>query len=185
MQEIVKQHINKIVQISHEEFEEIETFFYKEHYKKGSYLVEAGKLATYEFYITKGLVASSFLNEYGKNSILHFAAENQWISDIESFNTGAQTRINIKCLEDTEVYRISYQDKEKLCAVSKKMEYFFRKKSNDTCIMLQNRIMIFMYTNSKDRYDKFMALHPSIFLRVPKLLLASFLGVTERTLSVI
>lgn len=183
MQEMLKQHINKIVQISHEEFAEIESYFYKEFYKKGKYLVEAGELANSEFYITEGLAASSFLNEFGKNSILHFAAEDEWISDTESFNTGVKTRISIKCLEDTEVYRISYQDKETLCEVSKKMEYFFRKKSNDTCIMLQNRIMIFMYTNSRDRYDKFMALYPSIFLRVPKLFQASFLGVTERTLS--
>ncbi|MBF4464971.1 Crp/Fnr family transcriptional regulator [Flavobacterium sp. LC2016-12] len=183
MQETLKEHINKIVQITPEEYEDIELYFYKQSYKKGKFLIESGKIAPYEFFILKGLVVSSHLNDIGKNHIVQFAGEGDWISDIKSFNTGCSNSIDIKCLEDTELYCISYEDKEKLCNSSKKMEYFFRKKSSITNVMLQKRILLFMCANSKDRYAQFIKDYPKIHLRVSKILIASYLGITRKTLS--
>src|SRR3970040_2313167 len=98
MQETLKEHINKIVQITPEEYADIELYFYKESYKKGDFLIESGKLTAYEFFIVKGLVVSSHLNDLGKNHIVQFAGEGDWISDIKSFNTGCSNSIDIKCL---------------------------------------------------------------------------------------
>lgn len=183
MQESLKEHITKVVQISNEEYTEIESYFYKESYKKGSYLIESGKTAAFEFFIVGGLVISSHLNDIGKSHIVQFAAEGDWVSDIQSFNTGCSNSIDIKCLEDTELYYISYQDKEKLCSISKKMEYFFRKKSNSNNIRLQKRILMFMCASSKDRYEQFIKEYPKIQLRLSKILIASYLGITRKTLS--
>lgn len=183
MQETLKGHINKIVQITPEEYADIELYFYKESYKKGDFLIESGKLTAYEFFIVKGLVVSSHLNDLGKNHIVQFAGEGDWISDIKSFNTGCSNSIDIKCLEDTELYYISYGDKEKLCSRSQKMEYFFRKKSSNNNIMLQKRILLFMCANSKDRYEQFIRDYPKTHLRVSNVLIASYLGITRKTLS--
>ncbi|MNR36981.1 hypothetical protein D3C85_1549610 [compost metagenome] len=108
--------------------------------------------------------------------------EGHWISDIQSFNTGCSTSINVKCLEDTELFCISFADKEKLCASSKKMEYFFRKKSNLNSILLQKKLLMFMCPNAKDRFEQFVGLYPTIQLRVSKVLIASYLGITRKTL---
>ncbi|SHM06524.1 Crp/Fnr family transcriptional regulator [Flavobacterium saccharophilum] len=173
MQETLKEHICKIVQISNEEYLEIEDFFDNKKYKKDKYIIESGNTSTHEFFIIQGLVAASHINYEGKSHIVQFATEGQWISDVQSFNTGCSTNISIKCLEDTELYCISYQDKEKLCAISRKMEFFFRKRSNANNIMLQNRILLFMCSNSKDRYEQFIRQYPKIHRRLPKVLIAS------------
>ncbi len=183
MHESLKDHINKVVQITPEEYADLELYFYKESFKKGKFLIESGKIAAFEFFILKGLVVSSHLNDIGKNQIVQFAGEGDWISDIKAFNTGCSNSIDIKCLEDTELYYISYDDKEKLCAKSKKMEYFFRKKSNSYNIVLQKRILLFMCANSKDRYEQFIKDYPKIHIRVSKVLIASYLGITRKTLS--
>ena len=183
MQDMLKEDINKIVQITAEEFAEIELFFQRKSRRKGSVLVESGKTGSHEYFILKGLVAASHLNEMGKNQIVQFAMEGQWISDIQSFNTGCASLMDIKCLEDTELYRISYQDKEKLCAMSNKMGHFFRKKSYASSILLQNTILLFMCSNAKERYQHFIKAYPDIHLRIPKVMIASFLGITRRTLS--
>lgn len=183
MKETLKEHINRIIQITPEEYAEIESYFDVKYYKKGKFLVKNEKIAAYEFYILEGLVVLSHLNDIGKKHIVQFAVEGDWISDIHSFNTGCSTSIDIKCLEDTELYCISYEDKEKLCSRSKKMEYFFRKKSSANSIMLQKRILMFMCANSKDRYEQFIKQYPKIGSRVSKTFIASYLGITSKTLS--
>ncbi|MFH7017320.1 Crp/Fnr family transcriptional regulator [Flavobacterium sp. FlaQc-47] len=182
MEKTLKENIAKTIQLSHEEYQQIEHYFVRETYKKGNYLVESGKTAPFEFFIVSGLVVASHLNDEGKKHIVQFAMEDNWISDIQSFNTGCSTSIDIKCLENTVLYSISYADKEKLCALSKKMEFFFRKKSSANNIVLQKRILNFMCTNSKDRYEQFIKQYPKIQLRVSKKLMASYLGITTKTL---
>lgn len=183
MKETLKEHISKVVKISDEEYLEIEKFFDKKSCKKGKYIIETGKFSTHEFFILEGLAVASHLNDIGKNHIIQFALEGQWISDVRSFNTGCSASIDIKCLEDTEFYCISYKEKEKLCETSKKMEFFFRKKSNTNNIMYQSRILLFMCSNSKDRYEQFLREYPKIQLRLSKVMIASYLGITRKTLS--
>lgn len=183
MRETLKENINKVVQITNDEFLEIESYFEKQTLKKGKFLVETGKAVTQDFFILSGLAVASHLDERGKNHIVQFAMEGQWISDIESFNTGSSSTIDIKCLEDTELYYISYTDMENLCLLSKKAEYFFRKKSNVNSILLQKRILLFMCADSKGRYKQFINQYPKIQFRVPKVLIASYLGITRETLN--
>ncbi|OOG66795.1 Crp/Fnr family transcriptional regulator [Flavobacterium sp. A45] len=183
MQETLKEHIGKVIQISHEEYLDIESYFTRVFYKKGKYLVEAGNTAPFEFYILRGLVVSWHMNEVGKNSIIQFAMEGDWISDIQAFNTGSSSFIDIKCHEDTELFFISYADKEKLCSISKKMEYFFRKKSIANSLLLQKRILTFMCPDKKARFDQFLLHYPKIQLRAPAKLITTYLGITRKTLS--
>jgi CRP-like cAMP-binding protein len=63
------------------------------------------------------------------------------------------------------------------------MEHFFRRKSNFGYVGLQQRILSLLTTSAKERYEQLLAQYPSLFQRVPKTLLASYLGVTRETLS--
>ncbi|MCI9845502.1 Crp/Fnr family transcriptional regulator [Flavobacterium pectinovorum] len=182
MQQTLQGHINKIVQISNEEFAEMESFFLKKSFKKDEYLAQAGKTAKYEYFVLSGLVFASHLNDKGKIHVIQFAMENSWITDSHSYNMGKVANLDIKCLEDAEIYCITYENKEKLCAFSKKMEYYFRKISIESNILLQKRIIMSTYANFKERYELFIADYPKIDKRVSRTLLASYVGVTRRTL---
>lgn len=56
--ETLKEHISKVVQISNEEYSEIEDFFDNKKYRQGKFILEAGKTYTYEFFILEGFVAA-------------------------------------------------------------------------------------------------------------------------------
>lgn len=183
MQGTLQGHINDVIQISNEEFTEIASFFIRKSFKKDQYLAQAGTTSKYEYFILSGLVVASHLNDEGRNHIMQFAMENNWISDSDSFNNKTAASLDIRCLEEAEVYCISFENKEKLCAVSKKMEFFFRKISTQNNILLQKRIMMSMHANSKERYEYFIGDYPKIEKRIPKVLLASYVGVSRKTLS--
>ena len=63
------------------------------------------------------------------------------------------------------------------------MEHFFRKKTNKRNVALQKRILSLLSNNAKERYDKLLEQYPQLFQKIPKQLIAAYLGVTRETLS--
>ena len=152
--------------------------------KKHQYVLQAGNPAPYDHFVVKGLLKSFYLDEAGKTHILQFAMEDWWISDPQAYHNQLNATLNIDCLERYKMfYMISLDNREKLCAESRKMEYFFRKKTQAGYIALQKRIQSLMSQTAKERYEQFIQLYPQLTQRLPKAMIASYLGISRETLS--
>jgi CRP-like cAMP-binding protein len=183
VEEILRQQIEQIVPLTDDEFTQILTYFGERKFKKNQYLIQAGDYAPNDFFVTKGLLKSSFTDEHGKEHILQFAMENWWMSDPQAYHNSLKASLNVSCLEDTHTYFISLDNREKLCADWQKMEHFFRKKTQAGYVALQRRILSLMSQTAAERYTQFVQLYPQLLQRVPKALIASYLGVSRETLS--
>ncbi len=183
MQDLLRKQIEKIVKLTDDEFEFVLGHFNFKSFKKHQYVLQAGNPAPNDHFVVKGLLKSFYLDEAGKSYILQFAMEDWWISDPQAYHNAAIATLNIDCLEDTQVYLISLESREKLCADSRKMEYFFRKKTQAGYIALQKRIQSLVSLNAKERYEQFLQSYPLLSQRIPKALIASYLGISRETLS--
>jgi hypothetical protein len=63
------------------------------------------------------------------------------------------------------------------------MERFFRVKTTSGYISLQQRVLSLLNQDAHARYRQLYTQYPSLFQRVPKALLAAYLGVSRETLS--
>lgn len=183
MSEILRRQIEQIVPVTDEEFEKILTYFTFKKLKKHQFLIQEGNIVTHDHFVIKGVLKSYYVNEDAKERLMQFAMEDWWITDYQAFFNETIATLNINCIEDTEVLCISAADREKLCAEMHKMEYFFRKKSNAGYVALQRRILSLLNNNATERYEQFIEQYPKLFQKVPKTLIASYLGVTRETLS--
>jgi CRP-like cAMP-binding protein len=183
VRDILRKQIEKIVKLTDDEFDFVLVHFTLKTFKKHQYVLQAGNPAPNDHFVVKGLLKSFYLDEAGKSYILQFAMEDWWISDPQAYHNATTATLNIDCLEDTQVYLISLENREKLCADSRKMEYFFRKKTQAGYIALQKRIQSLMSLSAKDRYEQFVQLYPLLLQRIPKSLIASYLGISRETLS--
>lgn len=177
-----KKHLEKYIQVSDNEFDTIVGYFTHKSLKKNDHLIKAGDLVTQTYWVKKGLLISSFLDASGKEHIIQFAIENCWITDQNAFYNRAEATFNIICLEDTELLCLSFKKREKLCEVYK-MESFFRKKANDSFVKQQKRLLTYMASDAKERFNLLLAEYPGLFQRLSKKTLAAYLGVTRETLS--
>lgn len=109
--------------------------------------------------------------------------EDWWETDFLAFYTKTKATMSLQCLEDTRVLCISLENYRKLCSGLQKTEHFFLRKATSGHIASQQRILSLLSSNAKERYDQLLKRHPSLFQRVPKTLLASYLGVSRETLS--
>jgi CRP-like cAMP-binding protein len=183
VEDVLRKQIERIIKLTDDEFQFALSHFVKKTFKKHQYVLQAGNPAPNDHFVVKGLLKSFYLDESGKTHILQFAMEDWWISDPQAYHNSLNATLNIDCLENADIYAISLDNREKLCAESRKMEYFFRKKTQAGYIALQKRIQSLMSENARTRYDQFIHLYPQLTQRLPKAMIASYLGISRETLS--
>lgn len=183
MHDKLRQHIEKIVSLSDEEFAFVRTHFTAKKFKKHQFLIQEGEPVKYFYFVVSGLLKLVHTDDTGKEHIVSFAMEDWWESDFYAFYTQTAATMSLECVEDTEVLCLLLKDYKKLCDDLQKMERFFLEKSNFGFIGSQRRIISWLTSNSKERYEQLLKQYPSLVQRVPKSLLAAYLGVSRETLS--
>lgn len=179
----LRTHIEEIIQLTDAEFEFVLSHFEQIKKRKHQYVVQEGDLVKKEFWIIKGCLKSSFTDTEGKEHILQFGMENWWITDYESFVKQTKSKISIDCIEDSDLLYITLENRDKLTSEMHKMERFWARKSKFGRIALQNRVLSLLQNSAKERYDLLLQQYPKLFQRVPKKMIASYLGVSRETLS--
>ncbi|PSL34942.1 Crp/Fnr family transcriptional regulator [Chitinophaga ginsengisoli] len=183
MQEKLREHIEKIIPLSDDEFALVLTHFTYKKFKKHQFLIQEGDAVKYSYFIVTGLLKLVYTDTTEKQHIVSFAMEDWWESDFYAFYTQTKATMSLECLEDTEVFCLTFEDYQRLRNTLQKMERFFLEKSNFGFLGAQRRIISLITSNAKERYEQLLQQSPSLVQRVPKGLLAAYLGVSRETLS--
>lgn len=185
MSTILRNHIEKIVQLTDEEFDWVFSHFKTRKLKKHQFLLQEGDTAHAHFdnFVVTGLLKVYHTSDDGHEHILQFAPEDWWVADYRACHFESPALVNISCLENSELLSITYENRERLCGQLHKMEHFFRKKAGGGFVSQQRRILSLLNNNAKERYEEFLSLYPGLSQRLSKSLIASYLGVSRETLS--
>lgn len=183
MKEKLRSHVEKVIPITEEEFALVFSHFEIAEFKKNQFIFEKGEKVKYTYYVLTGLLKLMYTDSNANQHIVSFAMEDWWESDFFAFFTQTRARMSLQCLEKTTVFYLSLESYQNLCTRMPKMESFFLQKSNLGFIGAQQRLVSLLTTNAKERYEQLLEQHPSLFQRVSKTQLASYLGVSRETLS--
>ncbi|MCV9927901.1 Crp/Fnr family transcriptional regulator [Flavobacterium sp. LS1R49] len=183
MQEKLRQHIEKIIPLNDDEFAFVWSHFTVKKFKKHQFLIQVGEEVKYSHFVASGLLKLVYTDDMEKQHIVSFAMEEWWESDYYAFYTQSKATLSLECLEDTVVFCLSFEDYRKLCDGLQKMERFFLEKSNFGFLGSQRRIISLLTSSAQERYEQLLKRSPSLIQRVPKSLLAAYLGVSRETLS--
>lgn len=179
----LRKHIEEISPLSDEEFNYLKEFFTLKRVRKNQYLTHEGDEVKYEFLVLSGLYKVFFLDEQGKEHIIQFAQENWWMSDYQAFFKHKTGTVFIECIEAGEVFSSTYATREKLASEFHKMEHFYRVKLTNGYVALQERVKLLLSSTPIERHEAFSKMYPRLLQRLPKKLIAEYLGVSRETLS--
>lgn len=174
--------VSKFTRLSAQARQALSAHLKKKEFQKGHVLVREDTTCNYLYFIAQGLTRTYYIKD-GKDVTDWISAENDFACSVISFITRKPDRRIIELLEPSVLYALSYNDLEKLCAAHHDVENFFRHLVSLGLVQLQQRFDNQHFETALQRYQTLMETHPSFILRVPLGIIASYLGVTQETLS--
>lgn len=181
--ERLRKNIEDVIPVSDREIEFINSFFSLKKVRRAQYLLHEGDEVKYEYMVLSGIYRIYYLDNEGKEHIVKFAQENSWMSDYKAFFNRDRATTFIECIEGGQVLYLTLYGRERLSAELNKMEHFFKVRLTNDYIESEERIKFLLLNTARQRYDEFVRSHPGLLQRIPKKIIASYLGVCRETLS--
>src|SRR5471030_2581048 len=150
---------------------------------EGEVLLNEGKLCKEMFFICNGVLRIVSQNEKGNKVAYFFLKENQFCSILNSFNNNIPANEGIEAACDTELIIIK---KQKLLDLYDKLPYLRELITGITTQSLLDKIQVrnsYLGEDASTRYRNFLVRQPDIALRVSLSDIASYLGITQQSLS--
>jgi CRP-like cAMP-binding protein len=150
--------------------------------KKNQDLQAIGHTCRTIYFIKKGVARIYYYKE--DNEITEsFAFENAIIARVESLFTGKPSRKAIQMIEDSELIAINSAKLFELYDAFPAIERLFRKIFESAYVDTVNRVESIQFHSAEERYNTLLKQSPNVLQRVPLKYIASYLGITQVSLS--
>ena len=145
-------------------------------------LHQEGEICDKLFIIHQGLVRAFYYKD-GKDITAHFAIENTSITAIDSFIQNKKSKYTIEVLENTNLSWVTHKEWYELLSNKPHYEKYARLFLENIYIDIAERIEDLLFYTAKERYEKIAIKFPSLLQRVNLGHIASYIGITQETLS--
>lgn len=161
--------------------------FFQEHAqsittKKGEIISQQDSHNKNVYFLEKGLIRT-FYYENGKDITNNFYLEGKVFANVDTLFNEEPTKFNIEALEDSEMLYCNYVKLEELCEKSLSAANFRSFILGKLLVQAMERIAALQFMTAKERYAALMKGNPEIILRAPLGMVASYLGISQETLS--
>ena len=165
------------------DFEIIQAVFLRKHLRSGEFLQRGGDVTKYAAFVARGCLRNYVIDPKGKEHIVQFAPETWWLADATSLREGTPSQYFVDAIEDSDLLLIDGPSHLKLVERVAGYAAAFRNGLQRHAAAKDQRIVSSLSASAEERYLEFLEVYPSIALRVPQAMLASYLGMTPETVS--
>jgi CRP-like cAMP-binding protein len=149
---------------------------------KNEILLKENQLCRHLYFMETGALRG-YYNFNGKEITHWFAFENDFFTSFHSFITQTPSVENLQILEAGTLCVISKNELNKLINTYPIIDKILRIAYEKYYIRLEERYVNGQFKTAKELYDNLMQTQPHILERMPLGYIASYLGITQETLS--
>jgi CRP-like cAMP-binding protein len=180
---VLRQYLEARASFTEAQFAYLEPHFLPRSLAAGDFLQRAGDVSTHAAFVTSGCLRSYVIDAKGKEHIVQFAPETWWLADSVNIKAQNPSPYFIDAIEDSDLLFIDEPSHQKIIEQVPAYSQAFRAGLQKHASAKDQRIVSSLSASAEERYLEFLKVYPSIVLRVPQLMLASYLGMTPETLS--
>jgi CRP-like cAMP-binding protein len=151
-------------------------------FPKNQLIIKAGKLEPSLYFIEQG-IARAYLDDRDHRITFWFGMEGDVILSYNSYINASPGYENIELLEQSIVYELNTSVLQQLYQQYPSLANWGRKLAEMELIRTEERYIASLFKTAKQRYTELLALYPTLIQRVPLGHIASYLGVSQVTLS--
>ncbi|MGO4293185.1 Crp/Fnr family transcriptional regulator [Chitinophaga sp. RAB17] len=181
--DILVQFIQQVLPMAPVKVEQIAEKFNPMEIERNEYILKAGKVCNAYYFIEKGIMRSYTYNLEGDEATTAFYSENSFASDLLSFFNRTPSKEYIQTIVDCETWYITYDDMQEIFHALPEFREFGRLKLVNSYSILKERMLSMLQETAEQRYIRLINSSPEIFQSVPLKYIASYLGITDTSLS--
>ncbi len=159
-----------------------EQFEYRE-LQKGKLLIRIGKVADEYMFLENGFIRSYLFDTEGNEITLDFYSDHQLVFEVASFFQRIPSQENFEAMSDCTGRVLSYEKLNKLFHALPEFREFGRAILVKGFIAFKLRTLSLINKTAEERYRLLMESKPEIFHHAQLKHIASYLGITDTSLS--
>lgn len=152
-------------------------------FSKSDFLVTEGKISDEYFFLQEGFMRAFANDTDGREVTTNFFSAGQVVFEVSSFFTRTQSKENIQALNVCKGWRIDYQQLNELFHSMPEFREFGRSVLVQGYTSLKNRMLGMITETAEQRYIQLLQAKPEIFQHASLKHIASYLGITDTSLS--
>lgn len=168
---------------SNEELALIWSKFKKVTFKKGDFLLEEGNTSNYYWFVEEGFVRSFLIDTDGNDISTNFFTRLDIIIDWPSFFMRTSTKENIQALTDCICWQLDFATFQELFHSIEAFREAGRSRLVKNYFELKRHTTSLITDKATDRYIRLINEKPKIIQNVSLKQIASYLGITDTSLS--
>ncbi|WP_026956800.1 Crp/Fnr family transcriptional regulator [Algoriphagus vanfongensis] len=183
MKEKLEAELRKFEGFSKDEIAKGLDFFEHKSFRKDDLLIEAGKTCDWIAFVCSGIVRNYCISSKWDEVTYCLTFPNKFITAYSSFISKVETMENIHAITDLEVLMIGRKGFTELVNSSENWLRFSKHFSEQSYLLMEERLLALQMETAENRYRKLMANYPEFLQNIPLKYISSYLGITDRHLS--
>ncbi|WBX75768.1 Crp/Fnr family transcriptional regulator [Tenacibaculum ovolyticum] len=176
-------YIKKNIDIDDDDLKIVLSHFKTIKKSKNETLLSNGKNSQVSYFVNKGCLRLFYLDELGKDVTRYIAFENQFATELVSFITNQPAQESIQVIENSELLYITHEDFRHLMKIIPKWKDFYNTYLEKAYVNNSKRLISFTTLNASERYKQLFQINPNIVKRLPNKIVASYINISQETLS--
>ena len=175
--------IQNTLPIENEKAQEITGKFIERTLKKGDIFLKEGKVNDEYLFLERGFMRSFLFDTAGNEVTVNFFSQNALVFEVGSFFQRIPSQETIEALADSAGWALTYSQLNELFHTIPEFRDFGRTVLVKGFISFKNRTLSMINKTAEQRYEALLDSNPEIFQNAPLKYIASYLGVTDTSLS--
>ena len=158
------------------------TFLYKE-INKNDFLLKEGRICDEYYFLENGFMRAFAHDTEGNEVTTNFYSNSQVVFEVSSFFNRTPSKENIQAVEDCSGWFITYEQLNNLFHSLPQFREFGRMILVKGFTALKTKMLSLITETAEQRYDALLKTNPEIFQHAALKHIASYLGITDTSLS--
>lgn len=183
MTDVFENYLSSTGGLSAEEINFSMQFFKPIRLKKGDFFIREDESCRHIGFIASGAVKAYAIDKEGKENITCFKFENEFVTSFPEFVAQEKSRRSIRTIEDSVIYRIDYSSYQHLLGEVTAWNGVIKSVMEREYNQKERYLLNYNNRSAVDKYRHVLSSEPMLVQRIATQDLASYLGITQRSLT--
>ncbi|WP_114821139.1 Crp/Fnr family transcriptional regulator [Chryseobacterium sp. KLBC 52] len=183
MSDLFENYLSSTGELSAEEIHFSVQFFKPTDLKKNDFFIRENESCRYIGFIATGAVKAYVLDKEGNENVTCFKFENEFITSFQEFVKQENSIRSIRTIENSVIHRINFQDFQNLLTRIPAWNNVIKSLMEKEYSQKERYLLNYNNRSAVDKYQHVLSNEPMLVRRVATQDLASYLGITQRSLT--